>query len=125
MELVAAEILHLLGVLVVDAFESSKDVDYSSILQNTKEVRYGFPGIGIDMFSIPPPPTPLTRRDGAKKVTSGDVYTIVPGQIKAAAKKRLQGPELALDGSTYSFWIPTFIVGEDKEREEEESSETL
>ena len=121
MELVAAEILHLLGVLVVDAFESSKDVDYSSILQNTKQVRYGFPGNGIDMFSIPPPPTPLTRRDGAKKVTSGNVYTIVPGQIKAAAKKRLQGSELALDGSTYSFWIPTFIVGEAKEREEEES----
>lgn len=73
------------------------------------------------MFSVPPPPTPLARRDGAKKVTTGAVYTIVPGQIKTAATKRLQGQQYALDGTTYSFWVPEFIGSEDTEREEEES----
>ena len=116
-DLVAAEIFHLLGVLLVDAYEESRTMDYAPILQNEANsggLRYNIPGDGIDTFSIPPPPV-FTGDDPNDSECS---YTIVPGQIKAAAAKRLKGQEV--NGVVYGdHWIAGsgFTVEQEKEEE--------
>ena len=116
-DLVAAEIFHLLGVLLVDAYEESRTMDYAPILQNEVSggaLRYNIPGNGIDTFTIPPPPVST----GDNPNDSECSYTIVPGQIKAAASKRLKGQEV--NGTIYGdLWIAGsgFTVEQEKEEE--------
>ena len=116
-DLVAAEIFHLLGVLLVDAYEESRTMDYAPILQNEVSggaLRYNIPGNGIDTFTIPPPPV----FTGDNPNDSECSYTIVPGQIKAAASKRLKGQEV--NGTIYGdLWIAGsgFTVEQEKEEE--------
>ena len=119
-DLVAAEVLHLIGVLLVDAFEASKALDYglhlSFVDQNTSAcLTYGTPGDGIDMFSVPPPPLPVTKDDGEDH---GLLYTIVPGQIKEAARKRFEGRSVS--GTVHGLSWPTgtgFAVEEEQKEE--------
>mmetsp|Transcript_853 Transcript_853/g.1479 ORF Transcript_853/g.1479 Transcript_853/m.1479 type:complete len:109 (+) Transcript_853:828-1154(+) len=64
-DLVSAELLNLLDVLIVDAFEASKDIDYAGVTScQARKAQYGNPGSGIDMYNIPPStnPNPCGRR---------------------------------------------------------------
>jgi len=91
-----AEFLHMLGMLLVDAYESSVEIEMTSktsFLSADKELTYNTPTDSIDMFKIPPPPfyppgykwyTPGDRKDVRKE----SIYTIVPGQIRSAAENR-------------------------------------
>ena len=114
LDLIAAEIFHLLGVLMVDGFEASKATDYEALIHKTscRRLTYGTPGDGIDMFSVPPPPVPVEDE------ANGYIYTIVPGQIKAAADKRMRGK--SVNGIVFGeIWIPSsgLNAGEEKRGE--------
>ena len=122
LELVAAELLHLLGVLVIDAFEMSRKTDYSQAFPNQTRVRYGTPGDGIDVFSVPPPPTPIVNGKGD---AGGQKYTIVPGQIKSAAIQRLQGKGQEVNGNVYGSWWISTPDSDDSCRERERYQESL
>ena len=131
-DLVAAELLHSLGVLLVDAFEVSREAqlqrfgqDLNFIRHTTQYLTYGGPcdghdmqSAGIDMFSTPPPPMPASE-DPDRPYESGYAYTIVPGQIKNAALKRFSG-----QGGPYHVYGDTWVAGfgftceEEKEKEE-------
>ena len=121
-DVVAAEVLHLIGVLLVDAFEASKALDCglssSLVDRNTSTcLTYGTPGDGIDMFSDPPPPVPITKDDDEDH---GLLYTIVPGQIKEAARKRFEGRSVS--GTVYGLSWPTSTGFSVEEEQKEEMS---
>ena len=74
-----AELLHVLGVLLVSAYESSvRMAKTTQFLDEEKEVTYNEPTISVDMFNTPPPPYQDEQL----------VYTIVPGQISVVAEER-------------------------------------
>ena len=90
--LAEAELLHAFGTLLVDAYESSVEVNsLSSFLDTDVELTYNEPTGGVDMFRTPPPPFYDYNKEKVSYTieTPGQVvYTIVPGQISAAAKDR-------------------------------------
>ena len=109
--LAEAELLHALGVLLVEAYESSVERELTTnraFLDPDEELSYNEPTTGIDMFKIPPPP-----------FWSGDesIYTIVPGQIRAAAEKRNITPSMVY-GIT---WMTSLGFTQDKEMDIEMS----
>jgi histone H3/H4 len=116
-----AEFLHTMGILVVDALESSVQMAKSSAYRDaSQEVCYNAPRrcTTLDTFEIPPPPLRWKVEDC--DITEGDIieeiYTIVPGQIRAAAERRNIFP-YHVYGDT---WIPSngFTVEEEKAIEE-------
>ena len=125
-DLVAAEMLHSLGVLLVDAFEVSREAyplgeKIQLITSTDQSLVYGVPCDihgSIDMFSTPPPPLPASE-DSNNPYESGYAYTIVPGQIKNSALKRFFG-----QGGPYHVLGDTWVAGcgftceEEMEREE-------
>lgn len=130
-DLVAAEMLHSLGVLLVDAFEVSREAhllrfgpELTFIHHTTEYLTYGEPcygdgmkSAGIDMFSTPPPPMPASE-DSDKPYESGYAYTIVPGQIKNSALKRFAG-----QGGTCHVYGDTWEAGSGFTRDEEKEKE--
>ena len=127
-DLVAAEMFHSLGVLLVDAFEASTEThmpgennsyihytdQYLTYGEPCNDVSYG----GIDMFSTPPPPMPASENPD-KPYESGYAYTIVPGQIKNSALKRFagQGGSCHVYGDTWAAGS-RFTCVEEKEKEQ-------
>ena len=107
------ELLHTLGVLVVEAYESSVEMSKSAQFLGPKQfLPYRTRPGSIDMFYVPPPPLtePVTLNDtdgGSDNMNL--VYTIVPGQISAAAQRRnirphdVYGIEARSDG--YGEWM--------------------
>jgi hypothetical protein len=80
--LAEAELLHALGVLLVDAYESSVELSKTVLLlKEDEEIGYNQPYGAFDIFKFPPPPFWKTG-DG------DEIYTVVPGQIRAAAERR-------------------------------------
>ena len=88
-----AELLHALGMLLVDVYESSVEIEMtrkSSFLSTDEELTYNTPTDSLDMFKSPPPPfyplyKPLQEQDEQEESI---IYTIVPGQVRSAAEKR-------------------------------------
>ena len=88
-----AELLHALGMLLVDVYESSVEIEMtrkSSFLSTDEELTYNEPTKTVDMFKSPPPPfyplyKPLQEED---EQDESIIYTIVPGQVRSAAEKR-------------------------------------
>jgi hypothetical protein len=77
--LAEAELLHMLGVLLVCAYESSVEMAKTTqLLGEEDEIAYNEPTDSLDMFKFPPPPFQNEHL----------VYTIVPGQIRTAAEER-------------------------------------
>jgi len=86
LELAEAELLHTLGILLVEAYESSVEMTRAARFLDPKQaLTYGSCAGPMDMFYTPPPPF---NEDDRKQ----PVYTIVPGQISVAAEKRGIGP---------------------------------
>ena len=125
-DLIAAEIFHLLGVLLVDAFEASMKVDYGMYMASfrpcqdyTKHVHrltYGTPGDGLDMFSVPPPPMPIEDDDGED---GGYSFTVVPGQIKVAVTNRFGGNLDSIRTVLGDTWVPSSGFTAEEEKVEE------
>ncbi len=99
-DLAEAELLHTLGVLLVEAYESSVEMSKNArfldpndealqLLDGSRSLPYGqFPN-AIDAFYVPPPPISVIEYDTeSDSYHSIDVHTIVPGQICAAAERR-------------------------------------
>jgi hypothetical protein len=112
--LAEAELLHALGVLLVDAYESSVELSKkSTLLKEDEEIVYNQPSYGaLDIFKFPPPPFWKTG-DGDK------IYTVVPGQIRAAAERRGIEP-CNVYGDAGVFWVttPGFTLEEEMDIEE-------
>ena len=106
--LAEAELLHTLGLLLVDAYESSielaKDVSY---LDEDREITYNQPSGLFDIFKKPPPPFWKVDKE------YDYIYTIVPGQIMTAAKQRGIGPYVVFG----NIWVPTSGFSLKKEME--------
>ena len=93
-----AELLHTLGVLLVEAYESSVETSKSTIFLDRDDhetsdgscsLPYGLFPNSTDMFYVPPPPLSVIEYDKeSNSYHSKDVHTIVPGQICAAAERR-------------------------------------
>ena len=126
-DLIAAEMFHLLGVLLVDAFEASMKMDYGmyvcqDFIKHVHRLTYGTPGDGLDMFSVPPPPMPIEDDNGDE---SGYAYTVVPGQIKVAARNRFGGKtmsdttEIRTGTVLGEIWVPSSGFTAEEEKEEE------
>ena len=95
--LAEAELLHTLGVLLVEAYESSVEMAKRAQYLGPNEVLlYGQSPDSMDMFFKPPPPfCKPSDEDTGKDLEierTQSVYTVVPGQIRAAAEKRGFGP---------------------------------
>lgn len=123
LDLIAAEIFHLLGVLTIDAFEASKAAGYEALIHKSfcSRLTYGTPGDGIDMFSVPPIPVFAKSDVGDNGDCSlGRIYTITPGQIKAAADKRMKGK--CVNGIIFGeIWVPSTGATVEEEKREEMS----
>ncbi len=102
-EVAEAELLRTLGVLLVETYESSVEMaKHAKFLEPDEELTYGITNLpgSVDMFQTPPPPFCESSEDHSNADDAEDiehenerkVYTIVPGQISAAAKKRGIGP---------------------------------
>ncbi len=112
-EVAEAELLHTLGLLLVEAYESSVEMSKSAQFLGPKQVLpYKTRPGSIDMFYVPPPPLtePLTVNDKDGGLDNMNlVYTIVPGQISAAAQRRnirphdVYGIDARFDG--YGEWM--------------------
>jgi hypothetical protein len=97
-EVAEAELLHTLGILLVEAFESSVDVaKHAQFLEPDEELAYGITNLpgSVDMFQTPPPPFCESSEDHSnanaediEHENERKLYTIVPGQISDAAKER-------------------------------------
>ena len=114
--LAEAELLHALGGLLVCAYESCVDVEKSrrtQLLDAEEELTYNQPIFSVrDMFKSPPPPFyPKNHHDYNPDVAL--VYTLVPGQIEAAAEQRGITPSKVYG----DVWVA--ISGFDPEEEEE------
>jgi len=129
--LVEAELLHTLGMLLATAYESSVAMARSKahILDEEDELAYNEPTVSIDMFNTPPPPFQNEQL----------LYTVVPGQIRSAAKERGITPShvygdvwVASSGFTKeeeeeierSYYYQSVSSGDDEESEEVCSGET-
>mmetsp|Transcript_16084 Transcript_16084/g.34783 ORF Transcript_16084/g.34783 Transcript_16084/m.34783 type:complete len:315 (+) Transcript_16084:795-1739(+) len=119
--LAEAELLHTIGILLVDAYESSAEMtNTASYLGADETLVYDHsPTVSIDMFKVPPPPFCLAddndEEDG-EGLLKELIHTIVPGHIRAAAERRDIVP-YHVYGVT---WIAStgFTVEEEKEIEE-------
>jgi len=90
-----AELLRTIAVLLVEAYESSVQMSKSArFLHNTETLPYGMFPNSMDMFYVPPPPFYGPNDEELYACKSDNfmseqlVYTIVPGQISAAAARR-------------------------------------
>eukprot|EP00579_Thalassiosira_antarctica_P010360 CAMPEP_0201918496 /NCGR_PEP_ID=MMETSP0903-20130614/7642_1 /ASSEMBLY_ACC=CAM_ASM_000552 /TAXON_ID=420261 /ORGANISM="Thalassiosira antarctica, Strain CCMP982" /LENGTH=561 /DNA_ID=CAMNT_0048454825 /DNA_START=201 /DNA_END=1886 /DNA_ORIENTATION=- len=117
--LAEAELLHTMGLLLVDAYESSVEMAKSvSYLDTEEALVYRVPTNSIDMFKVPPPPLhSVADGDGEDEdLLEEPTYTIVPGQIRTSAKRRNVGPH-----DVYGdIWVasPGFTAEEEKGIEE-------
>jgi len=117
-EIAEVELLHTLGVLLVEAYESSVEMAKSARFLGPKQVLpYRKYPDSIDMFYVPPPPLtePLNDEEididiDIDKEKKDPVYTIVPGQISAAAQRRNIEPH-----DVYGGWITSKESSEDEE----------
>ena len=104
--LAEAELLHALGVLLVSAYESSVIMSKTTqLLGEDDELAYDEPTVSIDMFRAPPPPFQNEQL----------VYTLVPGQIRAAAEDR--------DITPSSVYGAEWVASSGFTKEEEEETE--
>jgi hypothetical protein len=91
-ELVEAELLHTLGVLLVEAYESCVEMSKNArfLDQNEEEIlTYNLSSDSMDVFYVPPPPiSAIEYVKESDSYHSTYVHTIVPGQICTAAKLR-------------------------------------
>ena len=105
-EIAEVELLHTLGVLLAEAYESSVEMSKTARFLGPEEVlpyRLTVRPGSIDMFYVPPPPlteslTLYDREAGPDNMNL--VHTIVPGQISAAAQRRNIGPR-----DVYGEWM--------------------
>jgi len=104
-EIAEVELLHTLGVLLVEAYESSVEMSKSARFLGPEEaLPYRMFPDSIDMFYVPPPPItePLNNEKiDIDKEKKDPVYTIVPGQISAAAQRRNIEPHVVYCGCGY------------------------
>ena len=106
--LAEAELLHALGVLLVNAYESSVEMSKTTkFLDEEKDLAYDEPTQSIDMFKTPPPPFQNEQL----------VYTIVPGQISAAAEER----DITPSNVYGDVWVASLGFTKDEEEEIERS----
>ena len=118
--LAEAELLHALGGLLISAYESCVDIEMSrstQLLGAEEQLTYNEPNVQNSMFKTPPPPfhrKPKTDDDYYQYHPDDTaVYTIVPGQIEAAAEQRGITPSKVYGDA----WVA--ISGFDPEEEEE------
>lgn len=97
--LAEAQLLHTMGCVLVEAYESSVKMNMPNkipFLDVDDVLVYNHPGLCTnDMFKVPPPPFDLAQEsidEESGELGGGFLYTIVPGQIFAAAKKRHIAP---------------------------------
>ena len=134
--LAEAELLHTMGVLLADAYESSIEQAKSAYFLDADEtVVYRMamsnepPPMSsncIDMFKVPPPPLIAARGDTMETedfndtmldTPKGITHTIVPGQLVVAAERRGITPNNVYgDG-----WVASKGLSEEEEREIEAS----
>jgi NACalpha-BTF3-like transcription factor len=108
LELAEAELLHTLGILLVEAYESSVEITKAVRFLDPKQaLTYGSCAGPMDMFYTPPPPFNESPSHDDRKQP---VYTIVPGQISAAAEKRGIGPS-----KVYSHYFSVSSPSADEE----------
>eukprot|EP00985_Skeletonema_marinoi_P034472 scaffold44040_cov197-Skeletonema_marinoi.AAC.1 len=104
-EIAEVELLHTLGVLLVEAYESSVEMSKSARFLGPEEaLPYRMFPDSIDMFYVPPPPITEPLNDekiDIDKEKKDPVYTIVPGQISAAAQRRNIEPHVVYCGCGY------------------------
>ena len=113
MEVAEAELLHTLGILLVGAYESSVDMTKSVRFLDPKQaLTYGSCAGPMDMFYTPPPPfnASPSHEHSNEDERKQPVYTIVPGQISAAAEKRGIGPS-----KVYSHYFSVSSPSADEE----------
>jgi hypothetical protein len=112
--LAETELLHALGVLLVDAYESSVELSKKTLLlKEGEETGYNQPHGAFDIFKFPPPPFWKTG-DG------DEIYTVVPGQIRAAAERRGIQP-CNVYGDADALWVTTSGFTMEEEMDIEES----
>ena len=114
--LAEAELLHTMGLLLVDAYESSVEMAKSaSYLDVDETLVYRIPTDSVDMFKVPPPPLcSAAITDGKDEdLLKESTYTIVPGQIRAAAEQRNIVPGVVCGDTS-----PGFTAEKEKEIEE-------
>ncbi len=113
LELAQAELLHTLGILLVEAYESSVDMTESVRYLDPKQtLTYGSCAGPMDMFYTPPPPfnASPSHEHSNEDDRKQPVYTIVPGQISVAAEKRGIGPS-----KVYSHYFSVSSPSADEE----------
>ena len=116
--LAEAELLHTMGLLLVDAYESSVEMAKSvSYLGADETLVYRVPTDSVDMFKVPPPPlySVADEDDEDEDLLKEPTYTIVPGQIRTSAERRNTSPR-DVYGDTWVA-IPGFTAEEEKEIE--------
>ena len=122
--LAEAVLLHTMGVLLVDAYESSVERELTKnrvFLGAGEELTYETPTDGIDMFITPPPSFYDHGKedtiDSSTIETSRHIYTIVPGQISTAAESRSIIPSKVYG----NVWVASSGFTQDEEMKIERS----
>ena len=114
------DLLHTMGVLLVDTIESSIEMGESAYYLDDDDslVYNGVKNGPLDMFETPPPPFCVSagEEEEIAAVATECIYTVVPGLIRASAERRNILPRHVY-GDT---WVPSsgFTSGEEKMIEE-------
>ena len=114
--LAEAELLHAMGMLLVEAYESSVEIEMTrktSFLSADEELTYNEPTDSVDMFKIPPPSFDYSNRWNPGRQCT----TIVPGQIRFAAEMRYITPYIVYG----NVWIASAGFTSEEEMEIERS----
>ena len=119
LKLAEIELLHILAVLLVEAYESSVDMAKTArYLEEGEPLTYGISPDTIDMFYCPPPPLYALTKDEDSSLDDVEetVFTIVPGQISAAAERRNIQPSKVYGWKGFAGYFSLEESEEDKER---------
>ena len=111
-EIAQTELLHTLGVLIVEAYEASVESSKNvRLLAPDDDLPYGHFPDSMDMFYVSPPPISINVNGQGKETDYYNVdehsFTIVPGQICNAAARRNLGVT-KIYGPTHGSWFPGF-----------------
>ena len=119
-----AVLIHTMGVLLVDSYESSVKSESANsrvYLGEEEELTYETPTDGVDMFITPPPSFYDHGKedtiDSSTIETSRHIYTIVPGQISTAAESRSIIPSKVYG----NVWVASSGFTQDEEMKIERS----
>ena len=137
-EIAQTELLHTLGVLLVEAFEtcvaSSKNMRH---LAPDEDLPYGLFPESMDMFYVSPPPEFINEEgevldsDDNSEDFAVQVFTIVPGQIHKAVARRniginkVYGSWFATNEADFDFEMSLYFEEKDGSDSECDSSSTI